>query len=163
REHLGVSRAELLLMTRLFLFVEGPHDCAMLEGMFGEHLAAAGIRVIPLHGMGNALALVGSVPVAAVEVPVDAFGGDTAPPSVARGGFGREERALARLVDEARRAGRHVEIFGHDKKDILEWLDERVCAEAAAAFPGWQPALDACRRAGQIDNWKSWLTSTYGL
>src|SRR5438094_822500 len=160
---LGVSRAELLLMTRLFLFVEGPHDRAVLEGMFCDELATAGIRVIPFHGVDNVLALADSELLAELEIPMAVFGDATLPSSVAAGGSGREERAFARLVAEAHRAGRDIQIFGHSKKDILEWLDSEVCALAAPSFPGWAAGIDLCRKAGQIQNWKSWVTTTYGL
>lgn len=161
--NLGVGRAELLLMTRLFLFVEGPHDRAVLEGMFGADLMAAGIRVVPLHGIDNAVALAESELVADLSIPIAVFGDATNRSTVASGGSTREERVLARLVREATRVGRHVEIFGHSKRDILEWLDGTVCTEAAPTFPGWDLAIEACRRGGPIEHWKSWITATYGL
>jgi hypothetical protein len=57
-DEMGWSRADLLQLTRLVLFVEGPHDVAVLEAMFGDELGTAGIRLIPIHGAHNALALV---------------------------------------------------------------------------------------------------------
>jgi hypothetical protein len=43
----------LPLLTRLAVFVEGPHDQIILEEWFGEELRSAGIRVYPVHGVDN--------------------------------------------------------------------------------------------------------------
>jgi hypothetical protein len=47
---LGITKGDLLLMTRLVVFVEGPHDVIVLDEWFGNELRDAGIRVFPAHG-----------------------------------------------------------------------------------------------------------------
>jgi hypothetical protein len=68
RHEMGLSRADLLQLTRLILFVEGPHDVAVLEGMFADRLRAAGVCLIPIHGTDNVLALVDSEVIAALGI-----------------------------------------------------------------------------------------------
>jgi len=57
-DEIGLSAGELFLLTQLCLFVEGPHDVAVLHAFGKATLDAAGVRVIPLHGADGAPALV---------------------------------------------------------------------------------------------------------
>ncbi|MGP8208792.1 MAG: hypothetical protein ACLQVK_22530 [Acidimicrobiales bacterium] len=50
---LGLTKADLPLLRGRVLFVEGPHDVAVLEEWLGRLLSAAGVRVIPTHGTKN--------------------------------------------------------------------------------------------------------------
>ncbi len=69
-ESLGISAGELLLMTRLVLFVEGPHDQIILEEWFGQDLRAAGVRVYPVHGADNMPGLAESEITAALGIRI---------------------------------------------------------------------------------------------
>jgi len=160
---LGITRGDLLLMTRLALFVEGPHDAIVLREWFGTELRAAGIRVFPLHGADNLLLLAHSEIVTALGVPIAVLTDNTDVPRARDGRPAtREERAVKRLLDEAKRAGVHVKPVGLAQPDILYYLDEQVCREHAPDFPGWQAA-----RAQSSDtpgrDWKQRVTSKYGL
>jgi hypothetical protein len=59
-DELGITKGELLLLTRLAVFVEGPHDQIILDEWFGEELRSAGVRVYPVHGVDNLTGLVES-------------------------------------------------------------------------------------------------------
>ena len=69
-ESLGISAGELLLMTRLVLFLEGPHDQMILEEWFGQDLRAAGVRVYPVHGADNMPGLAESEITAALGIRI---------------------------------------------------------------------------------------------
>ena len=67
---LGLSRADLIQLTRGALLVEGEHDRRVVESFFGENLAAAQIRILSLRGTDNALALIDAQLLQQLEVPV---------------------------------------------------------------------------------------------
>ena len=50
-DHLGMSRGDALLMTRIFLIVEGPHDKIVLETLFGEELRSIGVEIFFMSGV----------------------------------------------------------------------------------------------------------------
>ena len=45
-----LSRADLILLTRAFLIVEGVNDQLIIENFFGTQLRRNRILVVPLHG-----------------------------------------------------------------------------------------------------------------
>ena len=59
---LGITKGDLLLMTRLVLFVEGIHDVIILSEWFSSDLRDAGIRVFPVHGGDDFLELAATKP-----------------------------------------------------------------------------------------------------
>jgi hypothetical protein len=164
REVLGLTQGELLLMTRLALFVEGPHDQIILGEWFAADLDAAGIRVFPVHGVDNVLALVESEIVAALGIRIATLSDDT---SIARIGSGkpksRGDRAIARLLREAAAAGTEVKAIGLTRSDILYYLDDEVCRQAASRFPGWETATAEYAGSDTHEPWKRWVASRYGL
>jgi AAA domain, putative AbiEii toxin, Type IV TA system len=163
---LGISKGELLLLTRLALFVEGPHDQIILGEWFGAGLRAASIGVHPVHGADNLAGLADSEIIGALGIRLatltDATSVERAR-SVMPGTTG--EKAVARLAREAKRAGREVHVFGLQQPDILYYLDEAICQIAAPAFPGWQVAVDAWSRARRRHrgSWKRWIENQYNL
>jgi energy-coupling factor transporter ATP-binding protein EcfA2 len=164
RELLGLTPGELLLMTRLALFVEGPHDQIILTEWFADDLDAAGIRIFPVHGVDNVLALVESEVVAALGIRIATLSDDT---SIGRIGSGkprsRGDRAITRLLREAAAAGTEVKAVGLSRADILYYLDDEVCRQAAPHFPGWETATAAYADSGTHKPWKGWVASRYGL
>ena len=68
-ESLGISAGEPL-MTRLALFVEGPHDQIILEEWLGQDLRVAGVRVYPVHGADNMPGLAESEITAALGIRI---------------------------------------------------------------------------------------------
>jgi hypothetical protein len=161
---LGLTAGDLLLMTRLAVFVEGPHDVIVLDTWFGEELRSAGIRIFPIHGAKHLQHLLDSEIVAALGIRIATLTDQT---DVPRARSGRPvtggERAVTRLLREAKRSGVHVKAVGCSQPDILCYLDEEVCRRAAPKFPGWRTAFDAARKAGQAAEWKHWVSSRYGL
>jgi hypothetical protein len=162
---LGITKGDLLLMTRLVVFVEGPHDVIVLDEWFGNELRDAGIRVFPAHGGDNFQELVTTRPGVVGSEIIDALGiriaviSDRSP--------NRVEPAVKRLLSEAERAGREVTHVSLSEDDILFYLDEQVCRNDAPDFPGWHAAQGAYRSAPRHDrkdrSWKKWVSETYRL
>jgi hypothetical protein len=164
-EELGMTKGDLLLMTRLAVFAEGPHDAIILNEMFGETLRYAGIRIFPAHGGDNFQelvttrpGLVGSEIIMALGIRI-AIISDTSPTRV--------EPAVRRLLREANLAGVEVTAVELSEEDILFYLDAQICRNYAPDFPGWRAARDAARSAERHDrsarNWKKWVSEEYGL
>ena len=161
---LGITKGDLLLMTRLVVFVEGPHDVIVLDEWFGTELRDAGIRVFPAHGGDNFQELVTTKPGVVGSEIIDALGiriaviSDRSP--------NRVEPAVKRLLREAEQAGRKVTHVSLSEEDILYYLDEQVCRNDAPDFPGWHAAQDAWRAAPRRDRprtLKKWVPETYRL
>ena len=162
---LGITKGDLLLMTRLVVFVEGPHDVIVLDEWFGNELRDAGIRVFPAHGGDNFQELVTTRPGVVGSEIIGALGiriaviSDRSP--------NRVEPAVKRLLSEAERAGREVTHMSLSEEDILFYLDEQVCRNDAPDFPGWHAAQGAYRSAPRHDrkdrSWKKWVSETYRL
>lgn len=163
-EVLGLTEGELLLMTRLALFVEGPHDQIILTEWFADDLHSAGIRVFPVHGVDNVLALADSEIVSALGIRIATLSDDTSVPRASSGRpKTRGERAVARLLREAAAAGVEVRAIGLSRPDILCCLDDEICQQVAPQFPGWTAATTEHAATGTREPWKRWVTSQYGL
>jgi hypothetical protein len=163
-DEFGLTKGELLLLTRLALFVEGQHDELILHEWFGEALRTAGIRVFPVRGVDNLHGLATSEVIAALGIQIATLSDDTSVASaVAQIPRTRGERAVAKLLEEARRAGVSVHAVGLDQPDILFYLDETICRQYAAGFPGWQTAIDEWADGGRRGPWKRWIKTKYGL
>jgi energy-coupling factor transporter ATP-binding protein EcfA2 len=50
---LGLEKADLLQLCRLFLIVEGEHDALVLNTLFNDEFSQFGVRAIPLRGLRN--------------------------------------------------------------------------------------------------------------
>jgi hypothetical protein len=161
---LGLTKGELLLLARLALFVEGPHDQIILGEWFGGQLRAAGIHVFPVRGVDNLPGLITAEIVPALGIRLAAISDGT---SVARALAGtpqtRGEIAVARLLSEAAQRGVHVHAVGLGKPDILLYLDEETCRQAAPGFPGWEAAIGTWRDSGSHAPWKRWVKDIYRL
>ena len=161
----GLAPGELLLLTRLALFVEGPHDVAVLEEWFGRDLQAAGVRLFPLHGLDNVSYLVDSEVIAALGLKMAALVDNADADKVRRGGEpgSYEEGMVFRLLEEARLSKRPIRAFGLDQHDIVDYLDDAVCKAKAPAFPGWRQAEKAWNRAERPEKFKTWVSQEYQL
>jgi hypothetical protein len=163
-EELGITKGELLLLTRLAVFVEGPHDLIILCEWFGDSFRAAGIRVFPVHGVDNMPGLAESEIIAALGIRIaaisDATTIDRASADVPET---RGERAVIRLLDEATRSGIEIKVFGLSEPDILYYLDTDICREFAPAFPGWHAAQQERSNEGSKVPWKRFIERKYGL
>jgi hypothetical protein len=50
----GLSTPDIIQLVRLFVLVEGEHDKAVLQALFGDHMAELGVAVIPIRGVHGA-------------------------------------------------------------------------------------------------------------
>jgi hypothetical protein len=57
---LGIPRSDLMLLTRVVVCVEGPHDRAVIQALLSRELAEARAWVVPLGGTGELEQLVNS-------------------------------------------------------------------------------------------------------
>lgn len=155
----GLSRADLLQLHRTVLFVEGPHDEQVLTEMAGSDLRRARVLVVPIHGIDNALALVDSEIVHHLGLRVAVLADN-----LGKGHrTGREREATDRLRREAKAAGRSIKVFGIAKPDIVEYLADEACREAAPDFPGWRRAVEEWNAKRRPTDFKRFVTSSYGL
>jgi len=161
---LGLTAGELLLLMRFALFVEGPHDQAVLLAIFGNELAAAGIKLFPLHGIDNALAIVDSEVISSLGIRMGVLGDNIDRQRIGAGEASTyEERATLRLLQEARRSGKRLSPFGLQRRDILEYLDGDVCRTEAPDFPGWDEATRVWNQGDRSTSFKSFVTERFGL
>jgi hypothetical protein len=161
---LGLTKGELLLLTRLALFVEGAHDQIILDDWFGNDLRSARIHVFPVRGVDNLPGLLDSEVVAALDIRMATLSDDTSVSRATSGGpRTRGEKAVARLAREATRAGVKVHTIGLSQPDILYYLDEGICRQVSPEFPGWNNTVNEWAKAGRHGPWKRWVESHYGL
>jgi hypothetical protein len=163
-EEFGLTKGELLLMTRLVLFVEGQHDVIVLHEWFADELRTAGVRVFPVHGVDNMPGLATSEIIAALGIRIATLSDDTSVPNaIANSPRTRGDRAVARLIAEAERARVTIHAVGLDQPDILFYLDETICRQHAPGFPGWRTAINEWAKSGEHAPWKRWVKTRYSL
>ena len=163
-DQIGLTPGELLLLSRLVLLVEGEHDRVVLNEWFGDKLAGAGVRVIPLRGIDNLVGLPLAELVVALGIPIAVLSDGT---DMAKTRSGRPrtrgEKAVAEFLWQAERRGLDVKAIGLARPDILWYLDPGICRQLAPGFSGWPEAKAARHRAGGTGEWKDWVRRTYGL
>lgn len=144
RDVYGLSPSDILQLTRRFLVVEGQHEMAALDVLFGDELARQRVRVVTMRGTKNLLSLLDSqflmtysdarfivlvdnVASGKVHKAYDAL--RVARPNVSAAlklltNGSSEEQTIAELLGGAHRAGRldRIEIFGLKERDILRYL-----------------------------------------
>lgn len=144
----AVAGAKARVARASRLWVEGVHDAALLERIWGEDLRIEGVVVEPLDGIDNLLEYVrdfGPGPERRVGVLVDHL--------VA----GSKE---TRIVDDLRRAGfaRHVLVTGHPYVDV--WQAVKPTALGIDAWPDIPRGTDwkggICAALGVSDPREMW-------
>lgn len=159
---LGLDRGELLAGVGAFLFVEGPSDRLVLEGLYGPRLRREGVAVFVLHGIKQAQGVLDAQILmrftsAKVAVLVDGLAHevveraqrDPAYRAKLRRSPKIEESAIAKLLDAADVHGREVVVFSiPDKKDIFFTLDEQAIRSVFPKYPGHQ-LFDAAYKRDQ--------------
>lgn len=169
---IGLTPGDLFMMSRYVLFVEGPHDLAILEEFFGDVLRGTLIRLVPLHGAHNISLLATSEIVWQMGIPIGVLTDGTNVDRVRRGEHSSHiEKLVGRMLREAEAEGRTVDAFGLSLDDVLFYLDDDVTATfAKEGFPGWIGARAIWNVIDQPTNitsngskFKEWITSTYGL
>jgi hypothetical protein len=158
-QEIGLNRGELLTMTRLLLWVEGPMDEAVLDGYFGSQgLRERGISVLLLHGARHTARILEASLLRFTDAEVAVWLDKISPNFAKRlrqdstwakeqtqAAETDEERNLAKLACEAERLGRTVHpISAHPPAgDVFDLLDEDVVREEWPKFPGHAAALEA--------------------
>jgi energy-coupling factor transporter ATP-binding protein EcfA2 len=168
---LGLTAGDLLLMLRAALFVEGPHDQAVLLAMFSEMFAAAGVKLFPLHGIDHVSAIVESEVIEALGIRMAVLTDNLDTSRPRRGSpTSHEEWMVDRLRREAKASGKTVKVFGLQERDILQYLDAEVCRSNAPSFPGWDAAARQWKVAarhsstvGRGPTFKEYVSTEYGL
>ncbi len=161
---MGFTRGEFLMMTRYFLFVEGPHDEILLREFFGDSLSRNGVRVIPLHGLDRAKSLADAELISELNIPFGVLADNL---ESDRKSY--ESSQINRLIREVELKGREVDIFGLSASDILDYLPyEVVSKRCSKEFNGWSEARLAYSSLQQKKGekklgFKSWVQQEYGL
>lgn len=160
----GLTGGELFLLTRLVLFVEGEHDRVVLEEWFGQQLSEAAVRVIPLRGIDNLVGLPLAGMIQEIGLPIAVLADDTDVPTARMGrGRTRGEKAVSQFLYQAQQAGVEVKTVGLAEPDIVYYLDDEICQRVAPKFPGWQAAATAWKLSATTEDFKRWVSGTYGL
>jgi len=169
---LGLTRADLIQLTRGALLVEGAHDRIVVESFFGRQLADAGVRILVLRGADNAIALPDAELLHKLEIPLFLMLDNTSALHAELLNQGRrhtggskrptkEERIHAAVAEAARFKGLPVTHVPLELPDIVWAIPEQAIREDLPDFPGWDQVTAAIRRRqGKI---KDILRELYGV
>ena len=178
---LGLDRGELLTMIRVFLWVEGRHDVAVLETLFPDRLAESGIAVIPIHGYSRSSGILDAETLMRFTEAKPAVWLDRVPEKVVvalredqgaaqriqgdREGYSDESRQAAKLTLAARAQDRVIDFMPHPGDDIIDLLDEGTIKELVPDYPGRAEADRAFKGAGLSGGAarKKFLEKEYGF
>jgi energy-coupling factor transporter ATP-binding protein EcfA2 len=151
---MGLSRGELLGRFGYMLVVEGIVDKIVLTELFGPVLNEAGVLILPLHGINEAKSLVEMELMGTIVDSGVGLLADHARPSMLQGGRSvaptKEEAALSELRKSLKSRGRSMDLFGLEREDILEYLDDDSIRVFAPNFPGWAEVHRERRRGENI-------------
>jgi energy-coupling factor transporter ATP-binding protein EcfA2 len=164
---LGLTESDIFLRYKYFLFVEGIHERVIFETYYGQDLENAGIRVINLHGLGNAAYLTTTDFIWAFGKPIGVFADNHDPfkdLDADRVSETHEDSTMRGVIRNFVSAGRTFDRFGHREEDILFYVDSSVAREFAnSKFSTWQDAYETAVAAGPKGKWKKYVKRTYGL
>jgi hypothetical protein len=186
---LGLAPADLLLLYRCVLVVEGSHDQVVVDALIGELLDSLGVLVLPMRG-GRLLATVvdsyflanlSDVPVIAALDNLDAYrvsafweevaqaAREGAAPSfdeIVKHHFSSKERSEeVFLIDYCRSVvtlGQFArfQVFGFEKPDIPEYLPvDRIVPGARS----WDELRAAFAAQKKVRSFKPWLEQVRGV
>jgi hypothetical protein len=157
---MGFDRGELLSSIRTLLFVEGRADQIVLERLYKRELHAAGIVVVPVHGVFRFNGVIEAEALwrftaATIAVLVD----NDISASVERIRYDAEKREEARrqrnnvelqqiasFLETAMQAERDVEVLSISPFDMFGLLDEQILMERFPGFPGHSVAEQRWRQ-----------------
>jgi hypothetical protein len=164
---LGLTKGEIFLRYRYFLFVEGIHDKIVLETLFADELDSAGIRLINLQGLKNARHLATEDLIWDFGKPIGVFADNHDGNKDLGKGSGLktgEDGEIRKAISHFEAAGKQFDRFGHNKKDILFQLDSSIAKTFAnSRFSTWSAAYEAATQSGRQSDWKKFMKSEYGL
>lgn len=162
---LGLTTGGLLVGTSAVLIVEGLHDDVVLHRLYGVELDGAGVRVLRMHGTDNLLSTVHlDFLEQFLHVPVHVLTDHTRVDRVLKGRSQSDEEArLVELTSRLRRAGRHYELHGLRRPDIVAYLNEDAIRRSTPGFPGWSLVLERFSRLPRRRPFKTWLLDRYDV
>jgi hypothetical protein len=173
----GLDRGELLGSCKVLLFVEGRHDQAVLEELFGRRFHRAGIVVVPLMGAGRHLQIVEHevlirITRAVLAVVFDKLSEDTIwrllnDPVFREDSLSSnstELQAMASLLKNADKNERLVQPLSLPLDDIFDAIHEDVIRDQFSAYPGHEAARAAYGALPKgSPNRKKFYESAYGI
>lgn len=188
---LGLTTSDLLQLTRVFLYVEGEHDKAVLNELFGSDFDSAGVRILTMGGARKLATVTDSrflfdytnadvmVVVDNVDGPEFAEAWELAKQEVAAG---KNDKARA-LLDRAKGAGSEWEhlrmfanaaidhggverlhVYGLSQPDIIYYLP----SDDFVSGSSWEELSSAYFKerkpiAGGVEGIKPWLKRRHGV
>lgn len=171
-EAAGLTRSDLLQLTRGFLIVEGLHDQLVVDHFFGDELEAARVRVLAFRGASEALALLDAQLLLSLGLPVCVMFDRTADPFVrdlnhariSGHAATREERQLAKLAAELRDIpAAQKQFVALPLHDIICALPAGAVAHVASRFRGWDALVTAYEASSTRENFKEFARRELGL
>ena len=187
-DELGITPADLLLLNRVVLVVEGSHDVTMIGRLVGDELDALRVLVLPMRG-GRALATVVDSYLLAVlsDTPVLAAldnlrsdkiqaywndllenvdGGQPGFDTITAKHFSHRERDeetfLINYMRQAAVLGQvgRFHVFGFEQPDIQDYLPVTSIVPGAAS---WETLRAEFNAQSRFTSFKPWLRDRYGV
>lgn len=187
-DELGLAPADLLLLHRAVLVVEGTHDQAVLDALIGDELAELRVLVLPMRG-GRLLATVvdsyllahfSDTPVIAAldnlsakkisaywqDLLANRAGGQSSFDRVTSQHFtSRERDEETFLINYCRAAAelgqvQRFGVFGFSKEDIPEYLPVAAIVPQAGS---WEVLRQEFAEQTKSRSFKPWLKHRYGV
>ena len=168
-DQMGITKAELLLMSSYVLFVEGIHDKIALETWFGAELQRAGVMVFPLHGLRNFKHLPDAELIWEVGkttgMLLDEMDSEIAQDLTRKVDKDSTEYVVRQVLKSWIDAGRVPEVHGLRRKDILFYIDPEAVRHYAREFDTWEDAYGRAVRAGKSSSrqWKRFISDETGV
>ena len=180
-EALGLDQGELFMTFSCVLLVEGEHDKAAFEGIFGSELRSAGVLVLPVRGVLSAGLFDSEILWQLTTAPTLMMSDNLEPELVqlaaddpaacmrrtANANTG-EERGLHAALKAGLRVGKQLTFLGHPGKDLILALDEEVIRSVYSRYPGHAAAAAAYEQArheakGKAPRLKPTFEQLYGI
>lgn len=186
-DQLGLAPADLFLLHRVILLVEGRHDEVVIEELIGPHLRAAHVLVLPLRGGKNLASVIDAAilaeysdaPVIAaldnLHAPrIEAFwddlllhvdGGQEVFDRIVKDHFtskrSSEDGFLIEFCRAAADSGtpRRFRLFGFAEPDIPQYLPIDVLVPGASSWAALRRDFQAQKR---FTSFKPWLAAKHG-
>lgn len=186
-DELGLTPADLLMLQRMFLVVEGEHDRVVIDELIGEQLAKLRVLVLPIHGGALMATSVDSYLLAhlsdsPVMVALDNLDADWVAAywgelCAAEGSPERFDEITRRYFAERRRSEEHFlkgycraaaqlgqthrfGVYGFQEADIQEYLPVGMLVPGAES---WQQLRADFAGQKKHTSFKPWIKAKFGI